>query len=800
MNVLKTSLLLFFILSTLNSKEFLTKTQKEYIKNNKILTIYVEPNIKYYSQIYGNHLSGYLLEYLGMLERKLNIKFDIKTNMSNAQALKNLENESISLAILPTSKTSKNDRYIFSQISLGVLQPAMLIRDIYQIAPKVNEATEFSVVISNNHKDLFDNNEEFLELEYALNNIEAIDKIRNQNADFAIGFNEIFEANISNFFSNQLKIIPIYNNKNYTTGELKFVATSENKVLMDIINLAMENITFSELSFLRKHFFSNVSLRQNNINIELTQEEKFYLMNKQILNACTKINDAPFGSLFKNEYIGIGEQILQILEKDLDIPIEVISNTKNSINNEKLLNNECDFINLSNDDTQYEQIKNSDLLFEAPIVVITNTKSMYFSNFKEKLNETFLIKSDNPIQKKLKELYPEVELIQIDDEIEALKLIEQDLHYGLITSLYAVSTLFQNNLPDKLKISGQLEQKIPYRFSVLNSNEMLISILNKAINQSIKPKIAEIIKQEVKDTYPQGFDHSIVLLLVVVFIIFFIIMSKQHLKLLLQKEALGKLNENLELRVKQETDANREKDVLMYRQNRFASMGEMLSNIAHQWRQPLMELSSLLMSLRASVFFDQKISNNEILEVTHKSDKVIQFMSNTINDFRNFLDTNKEQENFKASEVIQDLLHVMQFSLNKNNIKLNITQKDENLEIFGIKNEYLQVVINIVSNAQDILVSKKIENPNINLLINQIGSYIVVEIFDNGGGIKEENVNIVFEPFYTKGKTNGTGIGLFMSKIIIENNMQGKLEVNNTNEGAKFIITTQKAKEQNENK
>jgi len=246
-------------------------------------------------------------------------------------------------------------------------------------------------------------------------------------------------------------------------------------------------------------------------------------------------------------------------------------------------------------------------------------------------------------------------------------------------------------------------------------------------------------------------------------------------------------NKSLKAQLKTLTDQNHLKDEIVIQQSKMASMGEMINNIAHQWRQPLMEISSVLMNTEATVKIKGKISNTEILDTVDKVNHVVMFMSNTIDDFRDFFVSTKQKEYFYIAKQVSSILNIMKMSLASNNIKIDVIIK-KNLKVSGLKNEYSQVLINIISNAKDIIISNKIENGKITIKLYEKNNKSVLEIEDNAGGIQFKEIDKVFEPFFTYKKKNGTGIGLFMSKLIIENNMNGKLTVENKNKGACFSI------------
>jgi C4-dicarboxylate-specific signal transduction histidine kinase len=254
---------------------------------------------------------------------------------------------------------------------------------------------------------------------------------------------------------------------------------------------------------------------------------------------------------------------------------------------------------------------------------------------------------------------------------------------------------------------------------------------------------------------------------------------------------LLKKNKELENLIIKEVQKNREKDKLLFAQNKMAALGEMLNNISHQWRQPLMELSSLFIPLEGKLNLGIDIEQQEIKESIEKLNIITKYMSNTIDDFRNFFAKNKEISEFKILEQINIAYRLTSASLKANNILLEIIVSKNSI-VSGYKNEYTQVLINIINNAKDVLVDRKIDTPKIKISVKESENEVILKVEDNAGGITVNPIENIFKPFFTHDKKNGTGVGLFMSKLIIENNMNGKLLVNNTSNGAEFTIITYK--------
>jgi signal transduction histidine kinase len=250
---------------------------------------------------------------------------------------------------------------------------------------------------------------------------------------------------------------------------------------------------------------------------------------------------------------------------------------------------------------------------------------------------------------------------------------------------------------------------------------------------------------------------------------------------------LEDINKNLELKVQIAIDEAQKKDRAMLHQSRLARMGTMLSMIAHQWRQPLSEVSGILMELETASKF-KKADDTMIQESVKESNKVIQFMSYTIDDFRNFFKPDKQKVYFYIEDSCYEAISLIGASIKNYNITLNKKIKC-NCEIYGYKREFAQVLLNLMSNAKDALIQKEIKNPTIDLEVDYIDGYSIVTIKDNAGGVNTEHMDLIFEPYFTtKGSLQGTGLGLYMSKMIIEKNMGGELSVENKDDGAVFKV------------
>jgi signal transduction histidine kinase len=304
----------------------------------------------------------------------------------------------------------------------------------------------------------------------------------------------------------------------------------------------------------------------------------------------------------------------------------------------------------------------------------------------------------------------------------------------------------------------------------------------------------------------KAFFQGIFILLIIAIVTFIVVnygfdiilkeLDMTNKKLLMSQNKLKELNQNLQIRVNQEIELKlakqeeaEEKKRMLVHQNKLASMGEMIGNIAHQWRQPLTELSLIFISIE--LYFERDKLTKEILTKKIKeANEQIAYMSNTIDDFRNFFVSGKEKNRYFIKEIIDLVSHLLSASLTNNKIDLQIII-DNNFELYGYPNEIAQAILNIISNAKDIILENNIQNGQIvvKAFSNNKGVFYL-NISDNAGGVKVSPIQKIFEPYFsTKHAKSGTGIGLYMTKVIIEKNNNGTINVSNYKNGAIFNIT-----------
>ena len=253
------------------------------------------------------------------------------------------------------------------------------------------------------------------------------------------------------------------------------------------------------------------------------------------------------------------------------------------------------------------------------------------------------------------------------------------------------------------------------------------------------------------------------------------------------KAELEKMNKHLTELVQKELERSREKDRMMLLQSRQAAMGEMIGSIAHQWRQPLNEIGLYLQSLQEKYEYGE-LTDKNLNKTVEQTMRKLEYMSQTIDDFRNFFSSDKAKERFSLTDSVKKALLLTKASFKNNKIKVFVSLQ-ENLCLVGYSNEFSQAVLNVLNNAKDALIERQPAKARIKISLLKKDKKLILSISDNAGGIADAFINRIFEPYFsTKSETEGTGLGLYISKTIIERNMGGKLTVANTEYGAKFKI------------
>lgn len=273
----------------------------------------------------------------------------------------------------------------------------------------------------------------------------------------------------------------------------------------------------------------------------------------------------------------------------------------------------------------------------------------------------------------------------------------------------------------------------------------------------------------------------------------------KHLELLQKSEELRILNANLQTLIDQEVEKNRQKDSMLQQQARHAAMGEMIGNIAHQWRQPLGVIASITTNFMTQIELELDIPSTILMEKYKEINTNVNYLSKTIDDFRNFLKDSQAKTTFDIASVVTNALNLSKPDYDSNYIQIDMHATNE-MHYYGASSMLLQVILNLLSNAKDALIQNEIEDKKVRISLEETSDLFIIKVKDNGGGVSDELKEKIFDPYFTtKHQSKGTGLGLYMSSQIIMNHFHGHLNLINVEDedgmGACFVIEFPKSEE-----
>ena len=589
-----------------------------------------------------------------------------------------------------------------------------------------------------------------------------------------------------------------YNPQNKSLQSLHFEANEMKKLAYDkngkIGTITPEKInlivnTYRIMGVMNNKIDVNDLIYTNPLNDDflLNDEEKRYLEKKERITMCVDPNWMPFEKIENNKHIGIAADYIKIIENKIKTPIVLIPTKTWSESIEKGKKRECDIFSLVMTTPEREKYLNFTKPFlNIPVVLASNINAPFIDNINQIKHEKLAIVKDYAYAEIFKIKFPNINFIDVVNVKEGLKKVEKGEVFGFIGSLATVGYEIQNNYIGQLKITGKFDETLDLAIASRNDEAILNTILNKAIEDIPSIQRQEILNKWISINYPKEVDYKL-LIPITIFLFILVLIYRQYL--------LKKLNKKLLDKVKLEIQKNEEKNRILIQQSRMASMGEMLENIAHQWRQPLSTISVCATGMEVKKKYNT-LDDEEFFKSINHIKKSTQYLSNTIDDFRNFFSKDKILTKINISNVINKALDLVSTTFNSN--KIVVVKHLEDINILSLENELIQVFMNIFVNAKDALKEQKQEQPLLIITITKENGFLNIKIQDNANGIKEDIIDKIFEPYFTtKHKFKGTGIGLYMSKLLVEKHLNGSLLVSNKTFvyeekeyfGAEFIIS-----------
>ena len=588
-------------------------------------------------------------------------------------------------------------------------------------------------------------------------------------------------------------ILQKYNTQNKSKEALLFEAVQIEQIMFPNVykvgSIDIERVQMIADSFIQAGFVKNIQHRdiesfiygykKNSLN--LTDKELKYLKNKEEITICVDPNWMPLEAIINDKHVGMGADFVKLFENELGIPIRVIQTQTWSDSIEAAKRRECDLLSLSTQTNERLKYLNfTSPYLQIPLVIATALDKPIVIDISFIEHEKVAVTKGYALVEIIKNRYPNLEVVEVESIEEGFEKVRKSEVFGFADSLATIEYYFQNTTYEEFKIDAYFDEKLSLGFGVRNDDRELYTILEKIVKNISDEQRQTIIKKWLIVKYEKEFDYKLFWQLLVVLLIIALLASLRYYDVRQSNKELKKL-------VEEELRKSRDKDKMLFHQNKLAAMGEMLENIAHQWRQPLSQINSSVL-LIDDILYENSFKNRDVEERLLEIESLTKYLSNTINDFKNFFAQDKEKKSFLLREMAEKSIYIVERSLKENNIEVVVDAKEE-FKYNGYENELQQVMVVILNNAKDALVSRNKVMAKITINIELEDEFYIIKICDNAGGMTQKIRERIFEPYFTtKHKSQGTGLGLYMSKKIIEDSLGGFLSVENTPEGACFEI------------
>ena len=607
-----------------------------------------------------------------------------------------------------------------------------------------------------------------------------------------------------------------YNTQNKTLELLQY----EGQTLKHLAyknGVPLGNIDYNKLQNMFD-MYKIMQLHHNDITIDdilftkhklrYSTQEKTYRNQTKIINVCMDVDFPPYTLKDISGYNGISIDFFNLISEKSGLIFNFIPVKNRAEASIYLQQKRCKLVpHLSPYKRTHPFVEPTYSFLHDNLAMATPINSPYINDLSDIQDKKIAIISGvRHVTSALHRRYPNLQLIEVLSPDVAFEKVRDGEFYGFIGPYRSLSYAIQKSYIGELKIAIKLESPpIEISMGVARNNPVLLHILNKTL-RAITPEERHAIYQRwITTNTIETTDYtfliqlmSVMVLILAIFLYRQSLLKKKNSELEILQNELETLNHLLEKKVSKAVSELRKKDQLMMQQSRLAQMGEMISMIAHQWRQPLAAISSTVVGIKLKSALnkfdlskkeDQQAYQQYLNANFEQIENYILTLSNTIDDFRNFYKGEKISTCTSINSTLEKTLKIIESSLATENIIL-VKRFHSKQKLLMYENELLQVFLNFIKNAQDNFKERHIESATLTITTFDINDGVGVEICDNGGGIDESIHEQIYDPYFsTKSKKNGTGLGLYMSKMIIEEHHHGKLTHYNREGGVCFHIT-----------
>ena len=781
----------------------LTNEERQWVNNNtvKIGTEVWKPIV--YLDNSTNLLSGIIGDILNIGFKNLNIKTTITSDKWNV-VLDNFKKNKIDLipAIYYTEERAKFANYsdkIFSLHEYLYIKENSDIKNFEDLKYK-----KLAIIKSYAMIKMLKEKFPFIEIVETNNLKESVELVLNGKVDALIDGQLVLEDFISSNLVLGLKGI---RQSSFEANDIYLITSKSTPLLQSIFNKALGSIS--------EHQKNQIAKKWLNIKdplFFLKLNEKKYISKNKVIRMCNNPTWEPIeflASKQQGDMQGIAIDTLHLIEDKLSVKFVHVATKSWKESQEFLRDKKCDILPAAVQTKQRLKYANFTIPYlTLPLAIFTQKNKPLITDLHALINtKTWSRKKGSGLINKIKNKYHNTKVIETKDNVEALRLVNDGKVDFTIATLPFASNAMTKYQFNNLQISGYTDISFDLSIAVRNDNKVLLRILNKSLKQLSSDQKQEITKKwlysQNKDTFNSQLFFKILLFIT---IIAFILIYKQYslkksnkqLKLAVAEKTqeLQNINNNLEKSIKIEIQKASRIEKKLHESEKMVAMGEMISNIAHHWRQPLSVITTtatgLIVQKEYNILNDDKLIKN-LNEINSSA----QFLSKTIDDFKDLIKTDLDLEYFNLTDIINKTIYDKRETFNKNNINI-ILELDNSIRLQSYSTTLIQSIKNIINNCEDALLSNDIEDKYIfiNTFVNN--NTVIIEIYDNAKGIDKDNIARIFEAYFTtKHKSLGTGLGLHITYNMIVSSLKGNVTAenfdysynNNQYTGAKLTIS-----------
>ena len=582
---------------------------------------------------------------------------------------------------------------------------------------------------------------------YAYNNIPEIAKIVHKKYNT---MNKSYEALV--FEAQEMKKLSLQKDVPFgSITPMKLNQIAQNYKLMGFIN---NNPPLDDYIY---NLYHNI----------LSEDEKEYLKQKGKINYCVNSANFPFESVVDTQHVGMTSEIVKKLSVILDMPFEMQNKNEPSVGT-------CDLFTLSANHKENNSLLLTDSYIWADVILVGKSEENYILDLKSLTNKKISISKSLYQTTTLKKEFPNIKFIEVQNTKEGFKKVINGEVFAHADLLSASTPLLQSNYFKVLSIIHKFNQKVAFSMAVNKPDEILLSIINKALKALGDEAIKEIASKYLSTKVNERVDNKFLVYSLIVFLLVSVIFVV--------------LIFYFRYRVKKESEMIMHYQTSMAEYKKMASLGAMTGLIAHQWRQPLNELS-MSQNIILGNLQNNQINEEHIMSKLNHQQEVIDFLHQTVNNFQTFFDENEKVSNIDINDALEKAYFLFQETLKHDNINLRIENKASNKVLISL-NSMIQILLSLMQNSHYFLVSRMVIEPWIEIKLKNTPTGVSITFEDNAGGIRITPLEDIFLSSNSHQDSNNqsSGMGLYMVKLIIEGKFGGKINIVNSEYGAKFTI------------